>query len=60
MPKAEILIPVLPDKSEEYFTQQATAYCLPNAIGMSERQKRSYLTHFPLSQSSEQEKATDL
>lgn len=26
VPKAGILIPVLPDKSEEYFTQKAIAY----------------------------------
>lgn len=41
MPKAGILIPVLPDKSKEDFTQQATAYSLPNTTGISERQEKA-------------------
>lgn len=48
VPKAGILIPILPEKSEEYFTQQATAHSLLNTTGNSKWQERSYVIHFPL------------
>ena len=53
VPQAGILIPVLPEKSGIFYTES-------HSIIFIEFHRNLYLTHFPLSWRSEQEKAIDL